>query len=50
MKLNGDETVAIIADGLAIIIAGDRIILEIYNLSCFVNVLIVFNEIYIVLL
>ena len=38
VKLNGDVTDAIVADGLAIAIAGDEIILEMYNFSCFVNV------------
>ena len=50
VKLIGNATEAIVAGGLAITIAGDRIILKIYNFSCFENVLNVLNEIYIVLL
>ena len=38
MKLDGDATAAIIADGTADVIAGDEIILEIYNFSCYENV------------
>ena len=38
IKINGDATDAITAGGLTDAIAGDRIILEIYNFSCFENV------------
>ena len=50
IKLDGDAADAIIAGGLIDVIAGDRIILGIYNFSCFENVFRCFDKIYIVLL
>ena len=38
MKLDGVAADAIIAGGSVDVIAGDRIILEIYNFNCFENV------------